>query len=311
MSEMFNTGLKARGRMLPMVDLDAARDFMAQHPRLLDRRRFGVVVDGDPPEGALAALSGYRNADGGYGWGLEPDLRSTTSQTGPALHAFEVFEDILPATSDAAVELCDWLASVSLPDGGIPFALGMEDPAGTAPFWAEADPTESSLQITAIVAVGAQRVASQDPAVAAHPWLSRATEFCLEAIEALDEAPFALQLAFAVRLLDAIHDREPRAKDLLAKLAGFIPPDGLVPVAGGSEGETMRPLDFAAWPGTAARELFTSEVISADLERLADGQQDDGGWTVDYASYSPVAALEWRGHATVRAVTILKANGML
>jgi hypothetical protein len=52
-------------------------------------------------------------------------------------------------------------------------------------------------------------------------------------------------------------------------------------------------------------------VISADLERLAGGQREDGGWEVDYASYSPAAELEWRGHATVRALTILKKNGML
>jgi hypothetical protein len=294
-----------------MVDLDPAREFMAQHARVLDRHRFGVVVDGDPPEAALAALSAYRNTDGGYGWGLEPDLRSRTSQTGPALHAFEVFEDVLPATSDVAVELCDWLGSVSLPDGGVPFALPLDDAAGTAPFWAEADPTTSSLQITAIVAENAHRVAPGDPGVASHPWLSRATEYCMNAIDAIDEVPFALQLAFSVRLLDAIHGRESRAKELLAKLAEYIPPDGLVPVAGGSEGETMKPLDFAPRPDGPARELFASEVIEADLVRLADGQQEDGGWTVDYASFSPAAALEWRGHATVRAVTILKANGRL
>jgi hypothetical protein len=297
--------------MLRMADLNAAREFMATHPRLLDRRRFGVVVDGDPPEGALAALSAYRNPDGGYGWGLEPDLRSRTSQTGPALHAFEVFEDVLPATSGAAVELCDWLASISLPDGGVPFALPMQDAAGTAPFWAEADPTISSLQITSIVAENAHRVAAGDPRVASHPWLSRATEYCMDAVEALDETPFALQLAFSVRLLDVIGDREPRAKELLAKLADYVPADGLVPVTGGSEGETMKPLDFAPRPGGPARELFSPDVISADLDRLADAQEDDGGWTVDYASFSPVASLEWRGHATVRAVTILKANDRL
>lgn len=45
-----------------------------------------------PPDGALAALSAYRNPDGGYGWGLEADLRARESQPGAALHAFEVFE---------------------------------------------------------------------------------------------------------------------------------------------------------------------------------------------------------------------------
>ena len=284
---------------------------MAEHARLLDRRRFSVVVDGEPPEGALAALSAYRNADGGYGWGLEPDLRSVTSQPGPALHAFEVFEDILPATSDAAVELCDWLASVSLPDGGLPFALPLEDAAGTAPFWAGADAITSSLQITAVVAENAHRVASGDPRVASHRWLERATEYCIGVIDALESDPAAMELAFTVRMLDAAHEANPRAEDALAKLKGHIPATGLLPVTGGIEGETMKPLDFAPRPGGPARELFSAEVIEEDLKRLADGQREDGGWEVDYASFSPAAALEWRGHATVRAVTILKKNGIL
>jgi hypothetical protein len=294
-----------------MVDLEAAHDFMAGNTRLLDRRRFEVVVDGNAPEGALAALSAYRNADGGYGWGLEPDLRSSSSQPGPALHAFEVFEDILPATTPVAVELCDWLSSVTLPDGGVPFALPIEDGAGSAPFWVDADSTSSSLQITAIVTANAHRVAAQDSAVASHGWLSRATEYLMNAIEALEERPGALELAFSVQFLDAVYDRDPRAEELLAKLGEYIPETGLVPVTGGIEGETMKPLDFAPLPDRAARELFSAEVIEKDLERLAQDQRDDGGWEVDFASYSPAASLEWRGHATVRAVTILKRNGVL
>jgi hypothetical protein len=81
---------------LTMVNLDAASVFMATHARLLDRRRLDVVLHGAPPDGTLAALSAYRNPDGGYGWGLEADLRATESQPGAALHAFEVFEDIAP-----------------------------------------------------------------------------------------------------------------------------------------------------------------------------------------------------------------------
>jgi hypothetical protein len=49
-------------------------------------------------------------------------------------------------------------------------------------------------------------------------------------------------------------------------------------------------------------------VIAADLQRLVDQQQDDGGWAVDFASYSPAAALEWRGYMTVRAIAILQRN---
>jgi hypothetical protein len=154
-------------------------------------------------------------------------------------------------------------------------------------------------------------VAAGDPRVASHAWLEQATEYCIGVIDRLDRNPAAMELAFTVRLFDAAHEANPRAEEALSKLAEHVPPTGLLPVTGGIEGETMKPLDFAPRPGGPARELFSAEVISADLERLAGAQEDDGGWTVDYASYSPAAALEWRGHATVRAVTTLKANGEL
>ena len=293
------------------VDLSAAAAFIATHARVLDRRRFGLLVDDGDAGAALAALEAYRNPDGGYGWGLEPDLRSSESQPGGALHAFEVFEDVVPTTSRRAAELCDWLASVSRPDGGLPFALPVTSAAGCAPFWVHADPAVSSLQITAVVTAIARRVTAHDPAVAAHPWLARATGYCLRAIGAMGDAPHALELAFALQFLDAVHDTHPEAAALLARLGTLIPASGMVPVGGGLEEEMMRPLDFAPTPDRPVRALFTREAIAAELQRLADQQQDDGGWPVDFASYSPAAGLEWRGHMTVRAVSVLRRNAMI
>jgi hypothetical protein len=293
------------------VDLAAAEAFLAAHARVLDRRRFQLLMGKADPGWVVAALDAYRNPDGGYGWGLEPDLRSPESQPGAALHAFEVFGDIAPATAQQAVALCDWLASVSLADGGLPFALPVTNPAGCAPFWAQADPTVSSLQITAVVAATAHRVAVHDPAVAAHPWLAQATRSCLAAIQALRAMPPAIELAFAIQLLDAAHDIHPQAAALLDRLRAYIPASGLVHVQEGLEEEMMRPLDFAPTPGRPVRALFTPEVIAAELQRLIDQQQHDGGWRVDFASYSPAAALEWRGYMTVRAISILQRNHRL
>ncbi|WP_020672372.1 hypothetical protein [Amycolatopsis nigrescens] len=293
------------------VDLSLASDFLATHARLLDRHRYRHLLGEGDPAATLAALAAYRNPDGGFGWGLEPDLRSAESQTGPALHAFEVFAEITPARSPQATELCDWLASVTLPDGGLPFALPVTNPAGCAPFWANADPNVSSLQISAIVTATAHRVAAHDPDVAAHPWLARATEYCLSAIRKLDDRPHALVLAFAVQFLDAAHDTHPEATELLDHLRDYLPENGLVHVDGGAEDEMMRPLDFAALPDRPARSLFAPDVIDAELNRLADRQQRDGGWLVDFANYSAAATLEWRGYATVSALSILKRNGML
>ena len=294
-----------------MVDLDAASDFLAAHGRLLDRRRFEVLVRGASPDGVLAALEAYRNADGGYSWGLEPDLRDTRSQPAPALHAFEVFEDIAPATSPRAQELCDWLETVTLPDGGMPFAVPVESPAACAPFWASGDPDNSSLQISAIVTAMAHRAARYDHAVAEHPWLRRATDYCLATVEAKGEEAEPMALAFAFQALDVAAASHPEAATLVEKLGARIPADGRMKVVGGSPDEYMRPLDFTPLPGGPVRDLFDPKLIDAELDRLESEQEEDGGWRVDFASYSPAAELEWRGAITVKVLGLLKRNGRL
>jgi hypothetical protein len=294
------------------IDLSAAADFMAGHARVLDRRRFELLqAETDNASGVLAALDAYRNPDGGYGWGLEPDLRSPESQPAAAWHAFEVFENVAPVTSPHAAVLCDWLDSVTLPDGGLPMAVPLGLAAGSAPWWQSSDPSVSSLQITTVVAGAAQRVAAHDPAVAEHPWLERATRYCLDAIGAMDEAPFAYVLSFSVRFLDAVHESRPEVPALMQKLAEHIPDDGNIRVSGGTEDEMLHPLDVAPEPDRPARELYPPELIAADLDRLAALQQDDGGWTVDYMRISPAGSLDWRGYATVRAVDILRRNRRL
>jgi hypothetical protein len=287
-----------------VVDLAAATRFLAGNGRILDRHRWNLVLGHGDRDGALAAVDGYRNPDGGYGWGLEPDLRSSSSQPGGALHAFEVFADAGTATP-RALELCDWLQSISLVDGGLPFALPISEPAGCAPFWVDADPTVSSLQITTIVCATALRVAEFDSAVAQHPWLDSAVRFCLGAIERAERFS-ALELAFALQFLDAANEVR-----LVAKLGALIPPGGVVHVDGGADDEYMRPLDFSPYPGGPTRTLFRGDVIEEELSALASRQCDDGGWTVNFDSYSPAAALEWRGHATVSAVYLLKRNGVI
>lgn len=295
-----------------MIDLAKASEFMRTHARLLDRRRFELFVgDRSSPEATLAALSAYANPNGGFGYGLEPDLRSASSQPGGALHAFEVFGDVAPATSPMAPRLCDWLDSVSFESGALPFAFAMQDGSGSAPFWVEADPREPSLFLTPGICSAAHRVADHDPAVAAHPWLASATDYCLEAIAAIDSAPFAIAFRFMLWFLDAVYGKRPEAPGELARLGAMLPESGWLPVTGGAEGEALRPLDISPYPDRPLRDLFAPDVIAEDLDQIVAEQQPDGGWDVDFRSYSPAAKLEWRGYRTAWAIQVLSANGRL
>jgi hypothetical protein len=291
------------------IDLAAAAAFMTTHARLLDRRRFALLTGQGGPEHVLAALDAYRNADGGYGSGLEPDLRSAESQPGGALHALETLRDVAPVTSARARELCDWLETVTLPDGGLPFARPLGEPHGSAPFFADADPTSSSLLITTAVVAMAHRVGRHDPAVAQHRWLQRATRFCLTAAEAIGPQSHALEVRGALDLLDALVEDRPGVAALIDHVGAAIPASGAMHVEGGLNDEMMRPLDFAPLPDRPGRALFSDDLVHADLERLAGLQADDGGWPVEWVTYSPMSTLDWRGHLTVRALSILDANG--
>jgi hypothetical protein len=291
------------------IDLDAAIAFMAGHGRVLDRRRLDLLLGGGDVDAVLAALDAYRNPDGGFGWGIEPDLRAPESQPVGAMHALEVLAEVAaaaPMTSSRGVALCDWLDQHTSPDGALPFTLPIRDPAGCVAVWLGGDHAAGSLQMTAQVAGNAHRLARHDPAVAAHPWLARATRWTHDAIRHLD-SPHAYELLFAVRFLDAVADTDPEGATQLDDIRRFLPPDGVVPVAGGKPDEALRPLTFAPLAGPA-RSLFADDVVDAELDRLAGHQQPDGGWTVDYATASPAAELEWRGYATVAAITTLRQD---
>jgi hypothetical protein len=209
-----------------------------------------------------------------------------------------------------ATRLCDWLDRASLGDGRLPFALPHADEAGSAPMWADADPAQASLLMSCAVCASAHRVAAHDPAVAAHPWLARATGSCLRAIAALERPGMAIEFRFVLQLLDGLHDTGAAGGEL-ERLGAMLPASGTMPVQGGAEGEAMRPLDFSPEPGRPLRAFLADDVIAADLDRLAGEQQEDGGWDVDWTVYSPAAAVEWRGDATVRALKVLRANGRL
>ncbi|HEY8526380.1 MAG TPA: hypothetical protein VIL48_15515 [Acidimicrobiales bacterium] len=292
-------------------DIDAARRFLVAQGRLIDRHRLALALGGGDPEHALRVLDAYRNPDGGYGWSLEPDLRATTSQPAGALHAFEVMAEAAPATTPRAAELCDWLATVTRPDGGLPFVLPLDEAAGSSPVWTTGDTTTSSLQITSAVAAFAHRVGRHDPAVRNHPWLATATDFCLDRIAETDrpEDLFVLELRFALWLLDAVVDDRPELNAELDRMTAAIPPSGALPVPGGAPGEKMRPLDFTPWPDRPLRRRFDAGAVDADVEKLVTEQRPDGGWAVDFESASPGGAQGWRSSVTVWAVQVLRAHG--
>lgn len=286
----------------PMIDLDAARAFVHSYARLVDRRRFQHACDGAPPELVLAAVSAYRNPDGGFG-ALEPDLRTPASQPIPLRYALDILA-CLPRTDRRqalAMGSMAWLATVTNDDGGLPFVLPSAAEQAAA-FWMQPSP-ESSLLATAQVAAAALRLDLD------HPWVGTAADYCWARLDVVTPSE-AYPFKFAVDFLDATPERG-RADRELERLAGLVPASGRIVVSEGVEGEQLDPLAIAPWPGHAGTRLFASDVLDEALDALEAAQGADGGWDFTWAKWNPAAAWEWRGAVTVEAVRTLQAYGRL
>jgi hypothetical protein len=280
-----------------MIDVDSAARFVATHARLLDRRRFAHLTGKGSAAAVLRALGAYRNDDGGIGQ-LEPDIRTPASEPACVLNALAIMHEAGATDLSLAAGALDWLQGITVDDGGVPFMLPAAADWPHAPFFQPREAAGSSLLMTAGIAAAAHRLGLE------HPWLDRATEHCWERVgEARTGGAYTLRSA--VDFLDAVPDRE-RAESQLDALAGHFPADGVLAVQGGAEGEVLRPLDFAPWPDHAARRFFSDAVIERELDRLAAGQQGDGGWTFSFTAWNPAVAWEWRGAVTVEAIRILR-----
>jgi hypothetical protein len=281
-------------------DFNAAANFMSGHARVLDRRVFQRLFQGGAPGPVRDAVVAYRNDDGGFGHGLEPDLRTGASQ--PA--AVEMALRLMDLTDEWDAELVkgaiDWLAAIGPAEGGAAFAEPSLADGPHAPWWVAADGHSASLIQTGQIA------GTLYARGFSHPWLDRATALMWERLGSLTEVG-AYEMFGVLAFLQHVPDRS-RAIAVFEEAGPLILKRGLVALDPDAAGEVHTPLDFAPLPDSIARPLFDDATISAHLDHLASAQRDDGGWMFNWPAWSPAAEADWRGFLTVEALRVLRAN---
>lgn len=282
-------------------DINAAAQFLAGSGRVLDQRRFQRLFGHGQAGYVRDAVAAYRNPDGGFGHALEPDGRCPGSQPLAIEFALETLDEADAWDDDLVRGALDWLEANAPREGGAVFVA--ENICGWphAPWLVPEAGGPASLITTGLLAGTLHRRG------VAHPWLDRATGLLWDRIDGLDKAsPYGLRAV--AHFLDHVPDRD-RAAAAIGALAPLITSPDVVTLDPAAPGEIHTPLEFAPRPGSLARSLFEPAVIEACLDHLARGQREDGGWTVNWLAWSPVAAAEWRGAMTVGALARLRANG--
>ncbi len=291
--------------------LGAGRAFLDREGRLIERRLAGVLFDGADPSGVVDAVRAYRNPDGGFGHGLEPDKRCPASLPIDVESAFDILLVAGGGTVDWSGDVgigglvrgaCDWLDSVAAPDGAVPLSFPVMEQYPRAEHWSEWTYVPA-LNPTAGLAGRLHRMA------VTHPWLDQATEWTWTRLESgFDEDAHAL--AEVLVFLAYVPDRD-RAEAIGEHVSAWLADvrwyraDPTDPEYG------VTPLHLASSPDSPWRRLFETTNIEGHLDRLARDQQPDGGWAITWEPPGQASTVECRGIETLRALRTLRAYGRL
>jgi hypothetical protein len=295
------------------VNIEAARTFIRTNARIVERRLAEFYLDGEETAApaAIAGLEAYRNGDGGFGHGLEPDALAPESQPLAVDSALDILGDVARTTSnpatrtraaDAVRATMPYLAGVSSPDGGLSIVFPSVAAHPRAEHWGDGV-FAPGLNPTAKI-VGVARELGIE-----HHWLDRAATFCRTAINTPGSVGDAHSALCVLPFLETDTDHGWAAKayhDLRSRITE-LPLFKEMP--GPDYG--LSPLDFSPSPDSPRRELFSDESIAAHLDDLAATQHDDGGWPLAWEPPGHASVLAWRGTVTLHALRVLRAYGRI
>jgi hypothetical protein len=285
------------------IDLRDARTFIEANARVLDQRVARCLFDGEDPAAVVDAVTAYRNVDGGFGHGLEPDKRAPGSQPLDVEVAFEALAAVGARAPELLAGACDYLESVADADGAVPIAFPEIADHPHAVHWNEI-PLEPALNPTASILAYAHRLAAD------HPWVGRATEWCFRTLEQDGPPSEVHALRCVAWFLDAAPDRE-RAAALGPSIAAALPGAALYQPEPDADEYGVGPLELAPTPTSLARSWFDDDAIERHLVHLEQQQQADGGWPIAWQPPSPASLCDWRGMVTIHALRTLQAYGRL
>jgi hypothetical protein len=281
----------------------AAERFVQAEARVLEQRMFAFLFRGAPASGVSEALRGFRNADGGFGHGLEPDKRTPDSLPVDVEIAFQNLILSDNPDPDLLGPACDFLEEFAQPDGSVSLAAPVIEAYPRADHWSDWT-YRPGMNPTAGLCGQLYRLGY------AHPWRDRATAYCWQVLESGRLPDEVHALSETLVFLEHVPDCE-RAERLAGVVLEQMLAQQMFHLDPATPGYGLSPLQIAPVPSARWRTLFTDAQIDAHLDHLLAAQGWDGGFPITWAPPSAASSLEWRGAITVNAVRTLTAYGRI
>lgn len=282
-----------------------ARDFILTNARMIERRLFHYHFEGGPAKGVFHAVYAYRNRDGGFGHGMEPDTASPESQPLFSVMALETIEEVGLLNKELLLsDYMPYFEEVTTDKGGVPWmfrptsSYPCADHFKTVKEWAALSTTAPLLGMLYKYKVDI-------------PWMKTADQFVWQELDRLQDKHLFCHLCTPRRLqFLQFHPDRNRAEKELKKYKDWLQTseiicDDYADEGWGLYGKPHR-LYFAPHPDDVLSDSFTTSDIARDLNALIQKQKPDGRWDTWYG-LSEGMKLEWAGIQTLWTLKTLKA----
>lgn len=302
--------------MMSRSAFDRAARFLREEARPLERALFEYHFERGSRTNVLAALVPYQNADGGFGRGLEPDIRSAASSVIATITALDVLRRVradedTPGVPAALAYLVD---AYDVERERWPIVPPEVEDAPHAPWWAYADSEENFRGFWANPRASVVAYLQQFHRLAPSPFLEGARQAVVDDLMRYSQHMEMHDLLSFIVLLET--DGLPREtyESILDKLRRAIPHSvALEPGEWGGYG--LRPLEVVYHPNSPLSGAIDQALVDANLDYEIDRQDPDGSWApnwswdfIDAAAWE-AAEREWRGVLTLRKLRTLRAYG--
>ena len=289
---------------LPKDNYLKARDFILTNARMIERRLFEFHFANGDMNGVFHAVYAYRNPDGGFGHGMEPDTASPESQPLFSIMALETLDEVGYLTKEIILkDFMPYFESITTEKGGIPWMFRpksdypCEGHFKTVKEWAALSTTAPLLGFLEKYNIDI-------------PWMKKAEKFVWSEFERIQDKHAFCYLCVPRWLTFLKHTKSHgKAEKTINDLKNWILNNGIICEDKTDEGWGLygkpHSLNYATAPNSILHSIFSKETLKSDIEELINKQKQDGRWDTWYG-ISKGTKLEWAGIQTLWVLKTLK-----
>lgn len=274
--------------------LRRARAWISANGRPLENALLAWHFDGGHDEAVLDQLARFHNGDGGYGHGLEPDLRTPDSSALATSIAFQILLRLdVPVENTLVREAVRYLTNTfNATTATWPLIPASANDAPHAPWWTYG-PDHHTWFGDYLVNARAELVGAlyHYRALIDEGWLSPIAESLKRHFDTREKPLDMHELLSALRLARTEGTPSDLRESALRAIERSMPV-ALATTSDQWEGYSLQPLSLAPDPRSPlAPALLT--LIDANLDFRIDEQESDGAWSTSW-SWGDLFSEEWQ-----------------